>query len=76
MRLPLDDAQVARHAMGQMAEQTAILEAALRAAGFTDRLREEMILAWWKALIGSTLTPNLGEIIQAMLDSQEGEEDA
>lgn len=75
MRLPLDDAQIARHAMGQMAEQASILEAALKEVGFSDYLREEMVLIWWRTLISSALTPNLGEIIQTMLE-QGGEEDA
>jgi len=67
MSLPLDDAQVARHSMTQMAEHTKIMFDALDAMGFPDELRDKMVLAWWSSLLSSALTPDLTGLIEGFL---------
>ena len=57
--------------MGQMADQAAILEEELKRVGFSDSLREKMVLAWWSALISSAFIPNLGDILGQMIDKED-----
>lgn len=73
MRIPLDDEQYARHAMGQMADFAAIVNDELRRAGFDDRMRSKMVLIWWSSLISSAFSPNLVDLIN--LIQKEGEEE-
>ena len=73
MSLPLDDAQVSRHTFRMMADQTAICREELLNQGFNGSLLEQMLIAWWQSLITTSLTPNLSEIMQALLKPPEEE---
>lgn len=73
MRIDLDDAQYARHAMGQMAEFAQIVDQELGKAGFGKRMRDRMVLIWWSSLIGSAFSPDIANLFR--LIGQEEEEE-
>ena len=69
MRLDPSDFQVQRHAIGQMAEIAGILRDELDRVGFEIGLRDDLVLEWWKLLVGSSLqpkVPDLAEIVKLL----------
>lgn len=58
-RLDPSDAQISRHAMGQLAEQASIMRLALIEQGFVGAQLDELLLEWWKATLTSALAPDL-----------------
>jgi hypothetical protein len=77
MRMPLDDQQVSRHAMGQMADQTKILYDELSRVGFSGALCDKLIEIWWRALMAQMLSPNFSEMLaglSGMFESDDEEE--
>lgn len=73
-RMPLDDQQVSRNAMGQMAEQTKILHDELVRVGFSGGMADDMVLVWWKALMANTFTPDFASILGGLLKTEEDDE--
>jgi hypothetical protein len=67
-RLDPSDAQVTRHAMGQLAESMAIIRDTLTANGFQGRLLDDMVMAWWTMSINQTSLPDLGELFKGLID--------
>lgn len=46
----------------------AIIRDALLDAGFTGKLMEEMVMAWWVMSINQTSMPDLGELFKGLID--------
>jgi hypothetical protein len=70
-RLPLDDQQLSRHAMGQLAEQTKIMHEELNRVGFSGSMADEMVKAWWSALMAQSVQPDFSSILSTFLKTDE-----
>lgn len=75
MRLDPSDAQVQRHAMGQLAEAAFIMAEELKRVGLNDQTSEQLLVEWWKVLIASAMQPNFAEILQGLIPKIEEDED-
>lgn len=66
MRLDPSDAQVQRHSMGQMADAVAILKSELERVGLEGKLRDQLVVDWWRTLISSAMQPDYAEILKSL----------
>lgn len=67
-RLDPSDAQVSRHAMGQLAEQASIMRMALIEQGFVGAQLDGLLIEWWKANITAALQPDLIGDMKKLMD--------
>ena len=67
-RLDPSDAQISRHAMGQLAEQAKIMRLCLIEQGFVGTQLDSLLLTWWEVTLRQVLQPDLQALFSQLTD--------
>jgi hypothetical protein len=65
-RLDPSDAQISRHAMGQLAEQAGIMRQCLIEQAFIGGQLERLLEIWWEVTLRQVSQNDLNEFMKAM----------
>ena len=74
-RLDRSDAQIARHASGQLAELAGVMRQCLIEQAFLGVQLDRMLEIWWEVTIKNSFAPDLAGIMNDFLQSQKGDEE-
>lgn len=65
-RLDPSDAQISRHAMGQIAEQAAIMRQCLVEQAFIGQQLEQLLAIWWEVTLKHAMEPNMSQLMDSL----------
>lgn len=74
-RLDPSDAQISRHAMGQLAELAGVMRQCLIEQAFIGHQLDRLLEIWWEVTIKNSFAPDLASIMNDFLRSQREDEE-
>lgn len=74
-RLDPSDAQISRHAMGQLAEMAGLMRQCLIEQAFLGNQLDRLLEIWWEITIKQSFAPDLAGLMNQLIDTQRGDGD-